>query len=191
MNVDPKQEMALARTETDEELAMLRDLLVVDEETCELATEAIRELKARYEAFEAKRTAVTKPINESLREVNGWFKPVTEKLQAGIAMCKSKIAEYQTKQVEANRAAMLAACAAPTPEVAAKALAVVAVPHQPSGVSVRESWDFEITEPARVPREFLMVDVDKLKAFARASTDEPVVSGVRFFIKKTVAVRAK
>lgn len=46
-----------------------------------------------------------------------------------------------------------------------------------------EVWDFEITDTAAVPRQFLMVDEKKLRAYAKSTKGKAVVAGVRFVDK--------
>jgi hypothetical protein len=52
-----------------------------------------------------------------------------------------------------------------------------------------QRWSYEIIDPNQVPREFLMIDHDKLTALARTKKGGAAVPGVRFFSTTTVSVR--
>ena len=47
------------------------------------------------------------------------------------------------------------------------------------GVSFTDTWTFEITNPAEVPREYLMVDEKKVGAVVRALKNETKIPGIK------------
>lgn len=52
------------------------------------------------------------------------------------------------------------------------------------GLSYREDWYFEVTEPNKVPREYLLVDAVKIGKIVRAMKQGTNIPGVRVFSKK-------
>ncbi len=58
-----------------------------------------------------------------------------------------------------------------------------------TGTSLRQIWTFEVVDPAAVPREYLLVDEQKLRGIARTMKDQAKVPGVRFYAEATVATR--
>ena len=58
------------------------------------------------------------------------------------------------------------------------------------GVSFRYEWDFEIVNPAAIPREYLMPDEKKIRGIVRALKGATNIPGVRAVSRKTAAVRA-
>lgn len=53
-----------------------------------------------------------------------------------------------------------------------------------AGLSFREDWLFEVTDPLKVPREYLMVDESKLGKIVRALKNSCNIPGVRVYSKK-------
>lgn len=68
---------------------------------------------------------------------------------------------------------------------------VVAEPQKIAGVSGRQEWDFEITDAAKIPREYLMIDETKIRRVVKALGSEANIPGVRAFQKTVMSVRAK
>jgi hypothetical protein len=55
-----------------------------------------------------------------------------------------------------------------------------AAPPSVEGMSKRAVWEVEIVDEKLIPREYLMVDMDKLRKFAAATSGEIPVAGVKF-----------
>lgn len=58
------------------------------------------------------------------------------------------------------------------------------------GKSSRESWKFRITNEALIPREYLMVDEQKLSAVVRAMKGKTKIPGIEAYPETVVAFRA-
>ena len=58
-----------------------------------------------------------------------------------------------------------------------------------AGISSRENWKARVINPDLVPREFLMVDTQRLNAYAKAMKAQARVPGVEFYDDKSIAVR--
>jgi len=61
---------------------------------------------------------------------------------------------------------------------------------QVAGISTRKTWDYEITNPALLPREYLMPDDKKIGAMVRALKSEVNIPGVRAFESSGIAARS-
>ena len=58
------------------------------------------------------------------------------------------------------------------------------------GVSYRDEWDFELVDPALVPREFLIVDDKKVRGVVKAMRNMTNIPGVRAFSRRAQSVKA-
>lgn len=58
-----------------------------------------------------------------------------------------------------------------------------------TGTSLRQVWTFEIMDPNAVPREYLLIDEQKIRAIARAMKDQARIPGIRFYAEATVSTR--
>lgn len=118
--------------------------------------------------MEAERQTATKPINESLRTINGWFKPILEACDTLKRRANARLVEAN-KQRERAREEALGAIAGAGPEVTSTAiLTAQAKPIDlPKGVG-RELIVVEITDESMIPRKFLTPDT---KAIKKAATE--------------------
>jgi hypothetical protein len=116
------------------------------------------------------------------------------------AEAERKAAEAAAAAGRAAEAAKLMAKAAATEERAAakaeeatqQAAMVVAPviyrePPKVSGISTREVWLFEVTDPAAVPREYLTVDESKIRKVVGALKGDTRIAGVRVYSDKRLA----
>lgn len=56
-----------------------------------------------------------------------------------------------------------------------------------AGISYREVWKFRVTDPAKVPREYLSVDEVKIGGVVRALKNAAQIPGVEVYREKTAA----
>ena len=59
-----------------------------------------------------------------------------------------------------------------------------------AGIATREVWRFEVTDPALVPREYLVVDESKIGKVVRALKGDAVIAGVRVYSERQLASSA-
>jgi hypothetical protein len=56
-----------------------------------------------------------------------------------------------------------------------------------SGVSFRETWAFEITDPNAIPREYLIPDTRKIQAIVSDQKEKTAIPGIKPVKQTTVA----
>jgi hypothetical protein len=112
--------------------------------------------------------------------------------EAEEARLREALEAEQRGDAQAARRIIEAPVVAPT--VAARPVFVppvqAAQPPKVDGVAFRETWDFEIVDESRVPREYLQVDRVKLGQVVRAMKGRTSIPGVRVFSKPVTSVRA-
>ena len=59
-----------------------------------------------------------------------------------------------------------------------------------AGIATREVWRFEVTDPALVPREYLVVDEAKIGKVVRALKGDTAIAGVRVYSERQLASSA-
>jgi hypothetical protein len=116
-----------------------------------------------------------------------------------------KIADEQAqREADAKRVAMIAdaemAVEQGKPELAEaylnKAEAVKPMPVnvtkqlRPSGLSMGTRWTFEIVNDALIPREFLIVDEQRLQRYVNAMKESANVPGVKFVAVQSLSAKA-
>ncbi len=93
---------------------------------------------------------------------------------------RAETAEAKGKEDKADELRQQAAeVSVPAPALAPAQRAV--------GIQVRKSWDFEITDAAAIPREYLIVNETAIRKVVGALKGETKIPGIRAFEKETVA----
>jgi len=177
----------------DECLTTVKALTIESPADFEFASELVKNARANWKRLEARRTALTKPLNAAKRGIDDLFKRPLETLKAIEDTLKDKIGAYTTAEREKQREA-LDASAAQYAAGQVPTVPIAEVPHA-QGISVSETWDFEIENPAEVPREYCSPDPDKIKQviwYADTPRTAPrPIPGIRFFLKTSTVVRVK
>lgn len=187
-----RQELSSEAAAMSQSITQLRGYLVETDDDLEYVGQLVRSAKERWKELEERRTAITKPINEALRQVNALFKPVQDPLKQVEVIIKSKIAAYTMAQRASQERAMRDAAAAIQSgdvQAAAEHVAAIVPASVLAGVGVREVWTFRVVDESLVPREFLRVDEDKIKATIPKGSDPLPIPGIEFVKEGRVAVR--
>jgi hypothetical protein len=159
-------------------ITLIRDLPVRNAEEKEFAAEGLRLVKAWHAALEEQRTAITGPMNQSLRGVNDLFRPMKTALEEAERTVKRRIAGYLEQCERDNLAAIQAAAVAPSAEQAEDALALVEAAAPPAGVSIRYQWVFEVVDANLLPREYLEPAMWKIGRAVRDSDGTIEIPGI-------------
>lgn len=164
-----------------------RFLPVSTQEAADKAQQFATALAQEIDAIELMRTGATKPLLESKRTVDGWFKPITDDMKALREQLLRSVATWIEAEKARHALAMQEAAVAHSAgdeEKRNTALAVVneaAAAKKPKGVSYKQKWVAVVVDPDKVPREFCSPDVRKLAQYAAGCEGEPApVEGVRF-----------
>lgn len=194
-----RAELAKDTAEAVELSGLVIDLVVQSQEDLELASDVLAKVKGEYKRLEDRKKAVTGPLTTALNEVRSWFKPAQDYYARTETLLKKSISDYHIRVAEANAEAMrlaAEAAAASDTEGVLVATALIETPEKIKGLSVRETWEFEVANVDEVPRQYMYVDETLIKAHMKNSADsktgEPLpISGIRFFKKAIVASRSK
>lgn len=186
------------------------------------AAKFAREIRGAIQRAEKSRKTLVEPLKREAAEIDAAFREPRRKLEELDRKLRTRLAEAEAKRrrevAEAERraaeerrkaeAALQAAIEAPTRaaelaeterarealEASKSATAAVRAAENaaPKGVHVRESWDFEVEDLAKVPHAFLVVDVEAVRGWLagtpKGETPEPI-EGLRFTKKTTTVIR--
>lgn len=186
-----QQEVSAEQGQIKNSLDFVATFMITSAEDFTFAGECVRDAKANWKRLEARRTAITGPLNAALASVNDLFRAPLASLAQIERVLKGKIGAYTAAQ-EAERSAVMNRSAA---HFAAGGTPTEIIPVRPEtpGVSVKAQWDYEIEDPDLVPREYCSPDVKKLNARVAmadtARTPPRPIPGLRFFLHQAVRVR--
>lgn len=177
----------------------------------------LKKVMASKKRLEDLRTAITGPLNASLKAVNDLFRAPAEKLVAVERQIKGEIGRYadeqdrirreeqrkadeearkQREKLEAQaRKAEESGKAEKAETLQQRAETIVAPviqrePPKVTGVSMREVARFEITDASQLPREYLVPDEKKIRGVVAALKTGANIPGVRVWMERQVAAGA-
>lgn len=176
--------------ETAETLAMLSahlQDLPCTADTYPGICDALIDVKARTKVLSDQQETILKPLREVERAVREWFRAPLDTYRTIENVLKQRVVDYQKTLRQEKQAAIEAAGREPTPTAMAQ-LTALAAPPTPAAISFRKTWDFEITDPNQVPREYLLIDTVAIRKVGVATQGKIQIPGVRFFQKEGAAV---
>lgn len=192
-------------------------LKITTPEAFTFAGSKLAEVKARAKTLDELRREATRPLDQAKKKIMDWFREPQDRLMRAEAAIKRAMSDYSAEQDRIRRAEQArleerarrererlekraaAAAAAGKEEKAAELeqqAAVVVAPivqtaaPKVEGVSFREVWKFEVTNPALVPLDYQMPDEQKIGSVVRATKGSVQIPGVRVWSEKQVAARS-
>lgn len=139
----------------------------------------VRKAQDMTKELETRRVEVTGPLNQALRTINGWFKPVRDLYQAIEQAGKTRLAQDMLQAQKAQDQALAAVQAAGGQAEASTLMLAHASPEAPAGMNARETWRFTVTDPDRVPDEYWMLDLTKIGQVVKTLGPEADIPGIR------------
>lgn len=196
--------------------ANARAFVITGNEKLQAAGEMLRGIKRLRAEVDAAFDPIIKRAHETHREAISQKKQAEGPLVDAESIIKGKICAYQAEEArkaaeeqarlrreaerlaeEAKLALALELEAAGETEAAEVALdaapmIIVPVPAAPpkvAGVSTREAWGYNITDAAKIPREYLIPDLSKIGAVVRAMKGQTNIPGVSVYREDIVSAR--
>jgi prefoldin subunit 5 len=168
-----------------EALVEISSLEISTQDDVEFATRLIRELKSQRKDLEEERSKVTKHLTQALETVRGWFRPAVRTLEEAETILRGKIVALSQLQAARQAEALRAAT---TSEEVSEVMERSVVPAE--GSHMTYTWDFEIVDFSKVPRQFLCVNEDAVLEHIKKTEGKEEISGIRVTRKGTLVVRS-
>lgn len=189
-------------------------LVIKSADAYERAAVQLKSIKGALAQIEDSRTRITKPINDSLREVNAQAKAAALPFLQDETVIKNAMIRYSNEQDElrreeqrkANEAAakeqqrlreLAAKNAARGNEAKAEAFEdraaqVVAPviqrePPKVGGISMPKVWVYDVTDENKIPREYLSIDHVKIRKVVQAMKGSTNIPGICVREEKRIA----
>lgn len=170
---------------------LLESLVINTDAEYDMAGKYLQQATALSKALEAKRKAITGPMMQAKRELDGWIKPIVKVYDAAGATLKRKILEYQGRKMaekqaiaEQMRAQHAQGNIGQVMQLAAQAQ-VTSAPVL-DNVTMRKRWKFRIVDLNALPREYM---VPNDTAIRLAMSNGIHVPGVEYYQEDEIAVR--
>lgn len=192
---DKTQTVGALSKDIEEGCAFADALTIESQDQYAYADKVLSLIATKEKEVEAKRKAVTGPINQALKEVNSWFKPVGIRLTQAKNGLKHKMlayrAEVDRKTKEAAKVAAEAAQAGRFDIVQQQAAAMTVAPSAVN-TTVRKTWNFRVDNLAALPVEYHLPNEREIRRAMRSMVDRgqtPELPGVTFYQEEGLAVR--
>lgn len=183
---DVAEEIKLFAREGDDVLGIVRDFKIETQADMQRVNDWLHDVVERRKKLAEKEKSVTEPFALGLSRLKALFRPAKQFWADAEIVLRRKISLTKMGEAERNEAAMQQAAeatAAGDQEGAAAALARVAHVSELEGTTIVDSWEFEIVDESKLPREYMRPDVGLIKMYAnRAQKEhfEPEIEGVKF-----------
>lgn len=169
-------------TQTGDIMATAKGIVVTDDPQMAAASNVLKTISDAKKQIEGKRKFFVEPLNEQVKKINALFKSIVAPLDVADEMIRGKILDYRKKQaaelakeqerlnkeaikeqkkVDAKAERMGVESTTVVPKTVAPAASMV------GAATVKKVWKFKVTDPAIVPRDYLMVDETKIRNAVR------------------------
>jgi hypothetical protein len=201
-----KVELKPYSDQIDQMVQLAQNHAVTDEDTEKAAVSMGVQAKKLKGTIESKRKEVVKNPNEFVKSVNSFCKGFTDRLGSIETGLKGKISDYQYRielerrkaEEEARKAQMelqrqmdeeakkagVEAPKLPDPVIPEKSKSTRT---EDGSASQRKEWTFEIEDEAKVPREYLVLDTQKVRTAVRMGVRE--IPGIKIYERTTTVFR--
>jgi hypothetical protein len=199
---EDSQEIQAVQEQTGTIIETARTLTITADEDVERASVVLKSIAETKKGAEERRQFFVKPMNDQVKKINDLFKELVAPLLEADTTIRRKVSEYRSAQAEiarkeqerlnklaAQQQARLDKKAETKGVEAPKITApvVAAPPTKVGNVVARKVWKFEITDTTAVPRQFLAIDEQAIRAAVREGVRE--IAGVRIYQEEEIAVR--
>lgn len=190
----PDQEITTIRTKATKGSNAARDLIIISDEDMVKASDLLGNIKLAFKGVTQKKKEITDPMSNALAKVRDLFRPIESSLLEAEGVVKGKMIGYQ-REVDRKAAEELAAIEvkvdkqemtfAAANEAAAEIQVMPTIVESKKGsVIFREVQVVEVISEAIIPREYLVLDMVKIRKAALAGV---LIPGVVVKTEKQVA----
>jgi len=192
-NAKLSQELAPIKAQTTKAEAAATALQIKTTDDLTVATELLGKIKTVGKMITAKKESITKPLNEALKNARAFFAPLEKQWWDAEKIVKDKMIDWQTKQLAlaAKKTEVIekkVEAGKMTFDKAAEKIEAVTpqknVTTNAGAAQFRTVKEVVIDNETLIPREYLMLDMVKIRKVALAGV---VIPGVRVVEKQAVA----
>lgn len=196
-----EKQLSLLKGKKDGFLAQVQETVIDSFMTLTSAVDLTKHIKKLYKEFEDHRKKRVKPIKDSIKIIEGDYKPFTTALLEAEDVLKGKIETYQLKKEEERlkeenrlqekqqkqheKAVEKAEDKGVVPP-APPAPVHVETEGKVEGLQMRKIWTFQIEDEMKIPKEYMIADTKKIGKVVKAGIRE--IPGVRIYEDSSSAI---
>ena len=190
-----EKELALIKEEINKAIAIANDIKIANIEDEARAIELLKKIKEVGQLITTKKEAITKPINEALKNARSFFSPFENQYDEAERIIKNKLIAFRVEQTKKQEIAT-AKIEKKVEEgkmdfkIANEKLTAIQLPKtieaQQASVQYRTIREVVIEDESKLPREYLVPNMARIKEDALAGRE---IAGVKIVEKQTIAIR--
>ena len=190
-----EKELALIKEETNKAIAIANDIKIANIEDEARAIELLKKIKEVGQLITTKKEAITKPINEALKNARSFFSPFENQYDEAEGIIKNKIIAFRAEQTKKQEIATakiekkVEEGKMDFKEANEKLTAIKlskTIETQQASVQYRTIREVVIEDESKLPREYLIPNMARIKEDALAGRE---IAGVKIVEKQTIAIR--
>jgi hypothetical protein len=191
--IQEDKELSVIKTQISKAISTAKTLEIATPEDMPSAVDLLSKIKTVGKLITAKKEAITKPLNESLKQIRAFFAPFEEEYEKAERIVKVKMIDFDNRMhLEAiKKQAVIekkVSSGKMTMEKAADKLEDIipkkSVATSEGAVSFKVIKEVIIVDESKLPREYMIPDLAKIKKVALAGI---AIAGVEVQEKKIVA----
>lgn len=190
------KELELVQDQTSKATQLAIELIIDSDAKMLEATDLLKKIKIVGKMITEKKELITKPMNQALKEAREMFRPIEDTCSDSEALVKRKMIAYQNEQEKIRREELAKIekkvdKGTMKMETAIKKIETVqevqnSVKGEYGAMSTRILKRVRIVDETLLPREYLIADMKKIEAVAKAGVEIP---GVEVYEEKSIAIR--
>lgn len=192
--IEPEEkEVAIIKRNASSAMTRAQELVIVDAASLEGGIDFLSKIKQVSGQIKTTKEAITKPLNEALKNARALFSPMEEQLISAESLVKAKIRNYSDeveKKAREEEAKLAARVEKGTlrPETAERKAAEIEkvenkVEAKTGSVTFSMLRKVRIVDETKIPRAYLVPDEVRIRKDALAGV---VIPGVEVYEEKTV-----
>lgn len=189
------KEIATVKTQVTKAFQNAGEVVIKNPEDLVKATELLSRVKTVAKNIKILKEGVTKPLNEALRNARLLFSPMEDQVNSAERVIKGKMIDYQNaeekkaakkevkivEKVETGKMDMVQAA-----EKIEEARPATNIKSTTGSANFKKVKNFRILDESLIPREYLVIDMVKVRKVALAGVAIP---GVEVYEESVVASR--
>lgn len=153
------------------------------------AYDCLKQVKDRLKMIEKKRTAITGPLNQSLKEANTLFKTLATPLKDAAKIINDKILEFKLDQEKIAAAKMVKKEKIQASHKARGHETHELVPEiaETGKSTMQKRWVYEVVDFRKIPHKYLELQLGRIR---KAIDDgERKIAGLKIYQKSSLSIR--
>ena len=191
MEIIPQKDIQILEKKVSPMVKVSEDYKIETVEDVDRASTILKGLRDTERTIENKRKEFTQPLNQSLKAINDSFKKITEPLVIARTVLTQRVVDWKIaereklEKEEARRRKIQEAHEAKGHEI--KAPVVLERPEAKIGnTQTRKVWTFELTDFGKLPDDYKIVDMPKVRADIRNGVRD--ISGLRIYQEEKLSI---